>query len=114
MPETRKMLNRSEFVAAARHGRKLVSSSLVVQIHNRGDDAHPRIGITATRKIGNAVTRNRAKRRLRALARDVLARHARPGHDYVLIARHNTPTKAWPVMEAECDRLMADHSRHQP
>jgi len=51
------------------------------------DSATARLGITVTRKIGNAVLRNRAKRRLRALARGVLAGLARPGWDYVLVAR---------------------------
>jgi len=44
------------------------------------------VGFTATKKIGNAVTRNRAKRRLREVARALLPELGRPGHDYVLIA----------------------------
>ena len=46
-----------------------------------------RVGFTASKKIGNAVARNRAKRRLRAVVRDVLASSARPGWDYVLVAK---------------------------
>ncbi len=49
-----------------------------------------RLGVTATRKIGNAVARNRARRRLRAAAREVLPALAMPGFDYVLIARQAT------------------------
>ena len=49
-----------------------------------------RVGFTASRKVGNAVVRNRAKRRLRAAAAGVLARAGRPGTDYVLIARAAT------------------------
>ncbi len=57
----------------------------------QGDGATPpgliRVGFTCSKKIGNAVTRNRAKRRLRAAAQLVLARHGRPGWDYVLVGR---------------------------
>lgn len=111
MPETLKLLSRRDFVTTARDGDKFVARSVILQVRNRGDDARPRIGITATRKIGNAVTRNRAKRRLRAMAREVLGARAEAGHDYVLIARHNTPTRPWPAMIDEVDRLLDAHAR---
>ncbi len=60
-----------------------------------------RFGVTATRKIGGAVVRNRAKRRLRALARGILRREGRCGGLYVLVARQDTPLRPY-------DRLQAD------
>ncbi|WP_315761406.1 ribonuclease P protein component [Sphingomonas sp. Y38-1Y] len=51
-----------------------------------GDPAR-RIGITVSKKVGNAVVRNRMKRRFRSLAREVLSAHGLPGHDHVLIGR---------------------------
>jgi RNase P protein component len=54
------------------------------------DAAAVRVGFTASRKVGNAVVRNRAKRRLRAAAAEILSRDGRPGTDYVLIARSGT------------------------
>ena len=54
-----------------------------------------RVGFTASRKVGNAVVRNRAKRRLRAVAAEVLARDGRWGTDYVLIARAGTGERAY-------------------
>jgi len=61
----------------------------------RNDDTPSRIryGLTASGKVGIAVIRNRARRRLRALAVEVLPPHAAPGHDYVLIARGTTITR---------------------
>lgn len=49
-----------------------------------------RVGFTASRKVGNAVARNRARRRLRAAAAQILPVHAAAGHDYVVVARHET------------------------
>ena len=75
---------------------------MVVQARDRGDDsALVRIGFTATKRIGGAVVRNRAKRRLREAARRLAPLHARAGHDYVFIARGGTAMRPW-------DRLLDD------
>ena len=75
---------------------------MVVQARDRADDdSLIRAGFTATKRIGGAVVRNRAKRRLREAARRVLPLHARPGHDYVFIARGGTAVRPW-------DRLLDD------
>jgi ribonuclease P protein component len=69
---------------------------VVVQARAREDIEGPiRVGFTATRKIGGAVVRNRAKRRLREAARMLLPELGRPGFDYVLIARGGTPARPW-------------------
>lgn len=68
----------------------------------RGDEqALIRVGFTATKRIGGAVVRNRAKRRLREAARALVPELGRPGADYVLIARGGTATRPW-------DRLIDD------
>jgi ribonuclease P protein component len=74
---------------------------MVVQMRPRGDDAPPRVGFTATKKIGNAVVRNRVKRRLRELARLQLSSAARPGHDYVLIGRASSFGRGFPDLEKD-------------
>jgi ribonuclease P protein component len=74
----------------------LARGAVVVQMRPRGDDDPTiRSGFTATRKIGGAVQRNRAKRRLREAARVMLPLHGRPGCDYVFIARGGTTAREW-------------------
>ena len=80
------------------------------------DDAPPRIGFTATKKIGNAVMRNRAKRRLRALAREILPDAARPGWDYVLVGRPEaTATRDFALLRADLEgALRRVHAAPEP
>lgn len=78
--------NRADFIAAAK-GRRQGTAGFLLQARDRGDDAPARVGFTCSKKIGNAVMRNRAKRRLRAIARTLLPDAARQGWDYVLVGR---------------------------
>lgn len=82
---------RAEFLAAASSGKKWVVRNVIMQIGKPSSDNQVRFGLTASGKIGNAVVRNRARRRLRALAHEIISAHALPA-DYVLIARKDTPT----------------------
>ena len=75
-------------------GALILSVFLSLQATPTGRDDW-RLGLTASKKTGNAVRRNRARRRLRALARTELAGRARTGTDYVIIARHNTAERPW-------------------
>lgn len=77
---------RADFLAAAR-ARRQGTAGFLLQARNRGDDGPARVGFTCSKKLGNAVARNRAKRRLREVARLGLPGLARAGWDYVLIGR---------------------------
>lgn len=90
-----RLRKRREFLAAA-GGRKWAATGLVLQALKREDEAPPRIGFTVTRKVGSAVIRNRARRRLRAAAREILPLLAKQGYDYVLVGRAGTLNRAWP------------------
>ncbi|RMF02612.1 MAG: ribonuclease P protein component, partial [Alphaproteobacteria bacterium] len=77
-----KLTRRAEFLRA-RGGRSWAAPSLVIQARERPENGRPaRFGFTATKKLGSAVKRNRARRRLKEAVRLSAARHARPGYDY--------------------------------
>lgn len=85
---------RADFVAAS-NARRQASRSFILQARRRQPDlprvcdAQIRVGFTCSKKVGNAVARNRAKRRLRAAAYAVLRQHGQPGWDYVLVGRRD-------------------------
>ena len=99
---------RAEFLRVARHGRSCATLGLVLQVWRpdhqdrmQQPTAAIRFGITASRKVGNAVTRNRVRRRLREVARMVLPASAAPGHDYVLVGRAATLKRPFAMLVAD-------------
>ena len=96
-----RITKRKDFLRLAK-AQRVHSTSFVLQSRNRKDDAPMRVGFTCSKKVGNAVARNRAKRRLREIARLILPISGQPGHDYVLIGRANvTATTDFAAMHAE-------------
>ena len=96
---------RREFLAVAK-GDKQVQRGLILQAQCRKPDtrinaAAIRFGLTATKKIGNAVIRNRTRRRLRVLAHEILSAHGQPGYDYVLIGRAATTHRTWDGLRSD-------------
>ncbi|QBF30158.1 ribonuclease P protein component [Thalassococcus sp. S3] len=77
---------RADFIKASR-ARRVAMPGFILQMRQRSDGDAIRVGFTCSKKVGNAVARNRAKRRLREIARLVLPKHGHPGRDYVLIGR---------------------------
>jgi ribonuclease P protein component len=109
------MKTRADFLNAQRSGVRSSRPGLGLEIcltpeaAARGNTA--RVGFTATRKIGNAVTRNRAKRRMRAAAAELLPLYGRERHDYVLIARNATASRPFAALLGDLtDVLRGGHS----
>jgi ribonuclease P protein component len=102
VPPLAGLKRRAEFLAAARARRAGTPSFTLQARARRPEEAAPdtaRVGFTCSRKVGNAVARNRAKRRLRAAAREVLPEAARAGWDYVLIGRRDaTAERPYPLL----------------
>jgi ribonuclease P protein component len=118
-----RLQQRSQFLRVAAARNKWVTPGLIlqarVQAPNRAskrsendhhepqvdrndmNDMAPRVGFTASKKVGNSVARNRARRRLKAAVQDLFGLHAKPGVDYVLIGRHSTLSRPW-------DKLVMD------
>lgn len=101
---------RADFLRVAAARLRAVGPGLVLQAAPRPKElafrAEIRVGFTASRRVGNAVTRNRAKRRLRAAAASVLPELGRPGTDYVLIARASTADRPFQALVADLESTL--------
>lgn len=107
-----RLTRRADFVRLTRRGRHTAAPGFVLQCAARPATARPaapcpRIGYTASRKVGGAVARNRARRRLRALADAVLPARANADLDYVLVARRGTGTRRFAELVADLERALA-------
>jgi ribonuclease P protein component len=95
-----RLKKRADFLACAK-APACARGAVLVQARPRDDQPLVRAGFTATKRVGGAVVRNRAKRRMREAARRLLPDHGEPGFDYVFIARGGLVTRPW-------DRLLDD------
>lgn len=104
-PSTTTLPRRADFLRVAATRRRCVTPGLILQVAPLPESERAsgplRVGYTASKKVGNAIARNRCKRRLREAVRKVMPLHAREGLDYVLIAREDTIARPF-------DQLLAD------
>jgi ribonuclease P protein component len=95
-----RITDRRDFLAAAK-AFSAAMPGVLVQAKARQDAKPARLGFTCTKKLGNAVVRNRIRRRLREAARLALPAHAQAGHDYVLIGRNGTAKRGFEALQKD-------------
>lgn len=112
-----RLKRRGDFVRLSRAGKHAAAPGLVLQCAPRPaalPPGPPRVGFTASRKVGGAVTRNRARRRLRALADSLLPLRAAADKDYVLIARRATPRRPFAALAGDLERALGRVGARRP
>lgn len=109
-----RLKTRADFLRVAAGRRRAVRPCLLLQAAPgpTGSGEAVRVGFTASRRVGNAVLRNRAKRRLRAVAAEVLRREGQPGTDYVLIARAATGERPFAELVGDLEAALRQLGRH--
>jgi ribonuclease P protein component len=93
----RRLTKRAQFLFV-RDGARAGRANVVVEARRRAESGPVGLGFTASKKVGGAVSRNRAKRRLREAARKLLPDLGMAGVDYVLVARPQTPEAPWEAL----------------
>ena len=88
-----------------------MSPAFILQLRQRMPEGPVRFGITASRKVGGAVVRNRSKRRLRALLKQILPHNGLAGADYVLIARKESLVRKFSLMAQELEQAVGRLSK---
>jgi ribonuclease P protein component len=106
MPPYKVITKRADFLSANR-GKRYATPVFVLLVHGRKDDDPAiRLGITITKKVGNAVIRNRMRRRFRELMREMLAQKGKGGADHILIGRAGGIEQDFALLRADLQKAL--------
>jgi ribonuclease P protein component len=114
-----RLKTRRQFLRVAAGKKKWAAPGVVLQVarqppDDRASSEGPRYGLTVSRRVGNAVVRNRVRRRLRAAAEDVLPQAAACDRDYVLIGRQSTPQRSFEDLKKDLETALRKLSAYRP
>ncbi|MBN9069949.1 MAG: ribonuclease P protein component [Rhizobiales bacterium] len=105
-----RLRKRAEFLAV-RQGEKRRGRLFLLEVLDRGDTGEPRVGFTVTKKVGNAVTRNRIRGRLKKAVRTHAAGDMADGNDYVIVGRPDVLDVPFGALKAERSRRISRKSQ---
>ena len=97
---------RSQFITLTKKGRKIFMPAAILQACRVDGGDGIRFGLTVSKKNGSAVKRNRIRRRLRILAKELLPRYGQGGYDYVFVARREGLTRPYQLMRNDIERAL--------
>jgi ribonuclease P protein component len=100
-----RLRKRAEFLAV-RRGEKRRGRLFLLEVLDRGDQGAPRVGFTVTKKVGNAVVRNRVRRRLKEAVRTHVAGDMAVGNDYVIVGREEVLAAPFAEIRTELSRRL--------
>lgn len=108
-----RMKKRRMFLKATHNGKKFISQTMILQVVAQTEVEGARLGFTVTKKMGNAVVRNRIRRRIREVARLVFPQYSCAGYDYVIIARKAAFDEDFSVLKKDLKYLMRSFIKRQ-
>ncbi|MFC3052275.1 ribonuclease P protein component [Kordiimonas pumila] len=102
-----RLTKRPEYLAVAATRRKWVTPSFILQAKPAASDSQPRTGYTVSKKVGNAVIRSKARRRLKEASRTIMAANGQPGWEYVFVGRQAAFDYPFEKMKADIKWALA-------
>lgn len=108
-----RLKSRPQFLAVREGEKRRGSFFLIEMLDRKIADAEPRVGFTVTKKHGNAVERNRMRRRLKEAVRLHVGFAMQPGHDYVVVARREVLTAPFEKLASELVSRIETRPKHR-